>query len=76
MPTYKDGRCTSTEIIVVICSPGEHTGAPDVTTRREYKHYCSNCRSFRFREGEHDYLYCLGCGKDCGYLYEDEGIPL
>ena len=69
-----DGRCVSTEIIVVICSPGEHTGAPDVSTQREYKFYCPKCRSFRFKE-ENDFLYCVGCDNDCGYLYEEEGMP-
>lgn len=68
------GRCISTEIYVVICSPSPG-GAVDPSTRREYKFYCTACKSKRFYEGEDlEELYCLGCGKIAGMkdFYNDE----
>lgn len=60
------GRCTSTEIYVVICSPGPG-GSTDPSTRREYKLFCTNCGSRRFYEGEDlEEVFCIGCGKIAG----------
>ena len=66
------GRCTGTEIYVVICSPGG--GGVDPSTRREYKLYCTSCKSKMFYEGEDlEELYCVGCGAIAGMkdLYDD-----
>ena len=68
------GRCTGTEIIVVICSksPG---GATDPTTAREYKLYCPNCQSKIFFEGEDlDTLWCAGCTTICGMKDMTDGV--
>lgn len=68
------GRCIGTEIYVVICSPGSG-GATDPSTRREYKLYCTKCKSKMFYEGEDlEELYCVGCGEVAGMkdLYDEE----
>ena len=69
----EQGRCISTEIVVVICSPSPG-GAVDPSTRREYKLFCTACQSRRFYEGEdQEELYCVGCGKISGMEERDEG---
>ena len=60
------GRCTGTEIIVVICSPSPE-GSTDPTTSREYKLYCTSCKSKLFFEDEGLYeLRCKGCDAIAG----------
>jgi len=55
------GRCTGTEVIIVICSPSPG-GATDPTTSREYKWYCPACKSKILFEDEGLFeLRCKGC---------------
>jgi hypothetical protein len=70
----KNGRCIETQVGLIICSPGPHTGAPDPTTAREYRLFCGKCRSFCFYEGEdRESVFCSSCGVQVGMAWVEGG---
>jgi hypothetical protein len=70
-----EGRCLSTPIIIGICSPGQHTGATDPSTMRDYGMYCAACKGKLFYEDSAGFeLRCKSCDAIIGVRAMEEHL--